>query len=352
MNVLRYRDYQGEVEFDEDKLIIRLLHIDDLITTEVDSASEAQAAFVELVDDYVASCIALGKEPGKPFKGSFNVRVPPGLHKQAAFMALEEGETLNSFVVSAMEEKLHADQDKLVTTEKSAKPNPGINWNGFLRFSLVTCPITLIPATPESEVTWVNRVSQADPLIVDIDQFVPRSEIDYLYLANPFYIVPEGGLGHDAYVVIREAIRSLNTVAIARVVLPGSEHVFAVEARDNGLVGTLVRRPSEVRDSFRDFSSIQDVRVTKDMLELAKHIVEKKLGRFDPEKFWDIYKVAPGEPLTKNQRGKPGAGAVPPTGSNIINLMEALRASLERNNQSRIQRKSTKDGSAKPARKS
>jgi predicted HicB family RNase H-like nuclease len=110
MSILQYKDYQGEVEFDEDHLVIRILHIDDFITTEVDSASKAHAAFVELVDDYIASCEELGKLPCKPFKGSFNVRMTPKLHKQVAFAAAAVGQSLNAYVVQAIEDKLHANE--------------------------------------------------------------------------------------------------------------------------------------------------------------------------------------------------------------------------------------------------
>jgi predicted HicB family RNase H-like nuclease len=115
MTILEHRDYQGEVKFDGDRLLIRILHIDDFITTETDRASEAQAAFVELVDDYIETCEQLGKQPNKPFKGSFNVRMPPKLHKQAAFAAVAASETLNAFVVSAIEERLRSDKVDLIS---------------------------------------------------------------------------------------------------------------------------------------------------------------------------------------------------------------------------------------------
>jgi predicted HicB family RNase H-like nuclease len=110
MTVLQYLDYQGEVIFDEDHLVVRILHIDDFITTNVDSASQAHVAFVELVDDYIASCRELGKEPCKPFKGSFNVRMAPKLHKQVALAAAAAGQSLNAYVVQAIEDKLHANE--------------------------------------------------------------------------------------------------------------------------------------------------------------------------------------------------------------------------------------------------
>jgi DNA end-binding protein Ku len=127
---------------------------------------------------------------------------------------------------------------------------------------------------------------------IEIDEFVPRTEIDDLYLVRPYYIVPDGKVGHDAYAVIRETIRSLDKVAIARVVLTNREHIIALEARDKGLMGMLLRYPYEVRDASEYFDDIQDVKITKDMLDLARHIVEQKSGHFEPGKFEDHYEAA------------------------------------------------------------
>jgi DNA end-binding protein Ku len=88
---------------------------------------------------------------------------------------------------------------------------------------------------------------------IEIDQFVRRSEIDDLYLARPYCLVPDGKVGHDAYAVIRETIRSLDKVALARVVLTNRQHVIALEARDKGLMGMLLRYPYEVRDAWEYF---------------------------------------------------------------------------------------------------
>src|SRR3981081_4544515 len=218
---------------------------------------------------------------------------------------------------------------------------PRANWKGFLRLSLVTCPVALFPATSDSEKISFNQINRntghrikymkvdadtgeevsSDDIMkgykvdtdtyieiskdeldnialestrtIEIDQFVPKSEIDELYLVRPYYIVPDGKVGHDAYAVIRETIRSLDKVALARVVLTNREHVIALEARDNGLMGMLLRYPYEVRNSAEYFDDVQDVKVTKDMLDLAKHIVEQKSGHFDPSKFEDHYETAP-----------------------------------------------------------
>src|SRR4051812_47781039 len=106
MTTLRYKDYQGSVEFEDGSLVIQVLHINDIVTTSVDRADAAQATFEELVDDYLATCKELGKEPNKPFKGSFNVRVSPELHRQIAMAAADLGQTMNSWVEKALETRM------------------------------------------------------------------------------------------------------------------------------------------------------------------------------------------------------------------------------------------------------
>ena len=189
---------------------------------------------------------------------------------------------------------------------------------------------------------------------IEIDEFVPRSEIDDLYLVRPYYIVPDGKVGHDAYAVIRETIRSLDKVALGRVVLTNREHVIALEARDKGLMGMLLRYPYEVRDASEYFDDIQDVKITKDMLDLAKHIVEQKSGHFEPAKFEDHYEAALQELLAKKQKGLPIAAAKKAPPSNVVNLMDALRASSEDSGKTALPGKpvkAAKKTSAKPKRK-
>jgi DNA end-binding protein Ku len=254
---------------------------------------------------------------------------------------------------------------------------PRANWKGFLRLSLVTCPVALYPATSEAEKISFNQINKktghrirylkvdadtgkevpSEDIIkgyqidrdrylevtkdelenialestrtIDIDEFVPRKEIDDLYLVRPYYIVPDGKVGHDAYAVIRETIRSLDKVALARVVLTSREHVIALEARDKGLMGMLLRYPYEVRDQAEYFDEIQDVKITKDMLDLAKHIVEQKSGHFDPSKFEDHYEAALQDLLNKKQKGQAIPKAAPKRADNVVDLMSALRASIK-----------------------
>jgi DNA end-binding protein Ku len=254
---------------------------------------------------------------------------------------------------------------------------PRANWKGFLRLSLVTCPVALYPATSDTEKVSFNQINRktghrikyakvdadtgeevanddimkgykidTDTYIevtkdelddialestrtIEIDEFVPKTDIDNRYLIRPYYLVPDGKVGHDAFAVIRETIRSMNKVAIGRVVLTNREHIIALEPLDNGLMGTLLRYPYEVRSEKEYFDDIQDVKITKDMLDLAKHIVDQKSGSFEPEQFEDRYESALVDLINQKRNGlKIPARAAPKTGDNVINLMDALKRSL------------------------
>src|ERR1700704_4933411 len=241
---------------------------------------------------------------------------------------------------------------------------PRANWKGFLRLSLVTCPVALYPATSESEKVSFNQLNRKtghrikyakvdadtgeevanedivkgykvdDTFIevtkeelenvalestrtIEIDEFVDRSEIDPRYLIRPYYLVPDGKVGHDAFAVIRDTIRSMNKVAIGRVVLTNREHIIALEPLDAGLMGTLLRYPYEVRDEKEYFDDIQDVKITKDMLDLAKHIVEQKSGTFEPDQFEDRYEQALIDLINQKRNGiKTTAKSPPKPGGN------------------------------------
>ncbi|HEY7423129.1 MAG TPA: Ku protein, partial [Gemmataceae bacterium] len=133
---------------------------------------------------------------------------------------------------------------------------------------------------------------------------------------------------HDAFAVIRETLREMNKVAIGRVVLTSREHIIALEPMEKGLVGTLLRYPYEVRSEDEYFDEIQDVKVTKEMLDLARHIVNQKSGRFEPEKFEDHYETALVDLINKKRAGKPITPKERPRGENVVDLMEALRRSV------------------------
>jgi DNA end-binding protein Ku len=255
-------------------------------------------------------------------------------------------------------------------------------WKGYLRLSLVSCPIALYPATSEREKISFNQLNRetgnriryrkvdaetgeevaSDQIIkgyevakgkyveitdeeleaialestktIDIDEFVPRSEIDELYSIRPYYIAPDGKVGQDAFVVIRNIIEQMKMVAIGRVALTSREHVIAMEPRGKGLMGTLLRYPYEVRDESEFFDDIPNVKLTKDMMDLARHIVETKTGHFKPQAFEDHYEHALKELIEKKAKGeKIEIPKEQPTGK-VINLMDALRRSVQAEAQS------------------
>jgi DNA end-binding protein Ku len=254
---------------------------------------------------------------------------------------------------------------------------PRAYWKGYLKLSLVSCPIALFPASSEREKISFHQINkktgnrikyrkvdadsgaeveasdiikgyevgkgeylELDPeeleavaieskRIIDIDEFVPKKEIDELYLNNPYYIVPDGEVGTQAFAVIREAIKQEGMVAIGKVVFTSREHVIALEPRGKGMMGVTLRYPYEVRKEEDYFDEIPDEKVPKDMLELAKHIVEKKAGHFKPEKFDDRYEDALKELLKKKQSGQKIERPTEHAPAKVINLMDALRRSVQ-----------------------
>ena len=253
---------------------------------------------------------------------------------------------------------------------------PRANWKGFLRLSLVTCPVALYPATSDSEKISFNQINKntghrikylkvdadtgeevsnedimkgykvdTDTYIevskeeledialestrtIDISEFVPKSDIDPRYLIRPYYLIPDGKVGHDAFAVIRETIRSMDMAAIGTVVLTNREHIIALEPFEKGLMGTLLRYPYEVRDEKEYFDEIQEVKVTKDMLDLAKHIVNQKASTFEPEKFEDHYEEALTELINAKRQGKAIGRKPRSRGENVVDLMDALKKSI------------------------
>jgi len=198
------------------------------------------------------------------------------------------------------------------------------NWKGVLRLSLVTCPVEIIPAAEgtagDEAARRIHDESRLRSDTIEIDEFVARSDIDSRYVIRPYYLVPDGNVGHDAFAVIRETIRAMDKVAIGRAVLNNKERQIALYPHDKGMVGMLLRYSNEVRDPAQDFRNIQEIKVSKDMLDLAKHIVERMSTSFDPDKFERQHKNAPTEPREKNQIGWPIASA----GGNVISLRDAL----------------------------
>jgi DNA end-binding protein Ku len=250
-------------------------------------------------------------------------------------------------------------------------------WKGYLKLSLVSCPIALYPGTsPTERVSFrqINRKTgnrlrqqlvdevtrepvegenkgrgyqcaknayipvdddELDAIAIEsthtikIDSFVPREQIDERYLDSPYYITPDGQVGQEAFAVIREAMRGKGIVALGRVVLAKRERPIMLEPWDKGLTATTVRYPYEIRDAKEYFDDIPDVKVEPDMLKLAEQILQSKATDFDPSRFVDRYEEAVVAMLKKKQAGLPvSCERATPRPQNVVNLMDALRRSI------------------------
>ena len=255
--------------------------------------------------------------------------------------------------------------------------SPRPYWKGYLKLSLVSCPIALHAACSSTERICFRQINRktgnrlrqqlvdeetreaveahdkargyeigkgqyllvedqeleaieiASTHTIDIDSFVPRSEIDQRFFDTPYYITPNDPVGQDAFAVIREAMRRKALVALGRLVLAKRERVMALEPYDKGFVGTTLRYPHEVRNATDYFADIPELAPSPELLRLAAHILDGKLKAFDPSGFRDRYEEALMAHLKAKQAGMPPR----PTQNwaaprRTINLMEALRRSI------------------------
>lgn len=267
-------------------------------------------------------------------------------------------------------------------------------WRGYLKLSLVSCPIALYSASSSTERVAFRQVNKKtgnrlrqqlvddvtrEPVegedkgrgyeyaknsylliddeeleavkiesshTIEINSFIPRAQIDERYFDSPYYIIPDDKVGQEAFAVIREAMRDKKMVALARVVLAKREHVIMLQPWDKGLMGTTLRYPYEIRDSKEYFDEIPDVKIAPDMLKLADHIVESKKADFDPSQFVDHYEEAVVDMIKRKRAGLPAQPQkISPTAPNVVSLMDALRRSI-------AEEKGTKAPSSKaPAKK-
>lgn len=249
------------------------------------------------------------------------------------------------------------------------------NWKGFLKLSLVSCSVALYTATssgqrvrfhiinrktgnrirnevvdaetgkevePEDRVKGyeidkgeyilieddeLDNVALESTHTIDIEEFIPVSEVDRIYLDESYYIVPQDEVAEEAFAVIREAMRKEDLAGLSRVVIYRREHLLLLRPRGKGLLATTLRAKGEVRDEKDYFDDIPDVKVPADMLKLATHILDTKKGHFNPDKFDDRYEDALKALIKAKHAGKPAPVLAEPRPSNVINLMDALRRS-------------------------
>ena len=182
---------------------------------------------------------------------------------------------------------------------------------------------------------------------IEIEKFVPLSQIDARYYDSPYYVVPNDKVGQDAFAVIREAMRDKKMVGVGKVVISKRERPIILEPFGKGLRGMTLRYPYEIRQEDEYFADIPDVKIPKEMLQLAEHIVETKAGDFDPSEFEDTYEVAVVDMLKQKQAGKTVSKAAPKVAAaQTGNVIDLLKRSLEL---SQKQSKKTKAPSLVPA---
>ena len=249
-------------------------------------------------------------------------------------------------------------------------------WKGYLKLSLVSCPVKLFTATSSSagKVSFnmlhkdtKNRVNMKyhDPELgeveradlvkgyqfekdryvvispeeldaieiessktIDIDGFVDAADIDPIYLDSPYFVAPDGPIAEETYAVILEAMRQAKKVAIARIVLSGRERLVAIHPRERGFLLTTLRTGKEVRAAAEYIDELK-AKVSDDMLTMAKTIIGGKAIHFDPEGFEDRYEMALMDLVKSKINGGEPVIAKAPERGNVINLMDALKASLD-----------------------
>lgn len=270
-------------------------------------------------------------------------------------------------------------------------------WRGHLKLSLVSCPVAIYNAITASEDIRLNmlnpetgnrirmktvdaetgeEVARADTVkgyefqkdqyvtltneeldelriesstIMEIEQFVPRDALDPRYYDHFYYVIPDGEAGEEAYAVIREAINKSGTFAVTRAVISRKERVIALRPCTKGMMGYGLREETDIRDTDAYFEDIEEVSVDKDMLSIAMQLVEKKTAEFDPSKFEDRYEARLRKLIEAKTQGieledEPEA-AVP----NVVNLMDALKRSLEGGRSGRKPSANDDDGEQKSA---
>lgn len=251
------------------------------------------------------------------------------------------------------------------------------SWQGHLKLSLVTCPIALYNAiSPRGDVHFnlinpdtgnrirmvtvdagteepvdrkslvkgyevtkgeyitvtpeeIDSVRLESTKTIEIEKFVPQEEIDRLYWDNPYFMAPDGKMAAEPFQVIREAMKRSGQIAVGRLVMSQRERLVALEPRDKGIIATTLRSHDEVRSAKEYFSEIHDGKPDKEMITIAEKIIHQKMADFDPSEFNDRYEDALRDLIKQKQKGHKITKVEEPEETNVIDLMDALKASLK-----------------------
>jgi DNA end-binding protein Ku len=254
---------------------------------------------------------------------------------------------------------------------------PRSSWKGYLKLSLVSCAVALYNASSASERVSFNNLNRktgnrlkqnlvdsvtGEPVdtaervkgyqvakgqyvmvedseiealkiestrTIEIETFVPAAEIDQIYVDSPYYLAPDDKVAEEAFAVIREAMTRKKMVGIGRIVLARRERMLMLQPRDKGMLATTLRYPYEVRAGQEIFDEIGEVKLPGEMLDIAQEIINRMSGHFEPETFTDRYEEAVVAMLRAKQQGETFTMAEPAAPANVVNIMDALKKSLE-----------------------
>ncbi|MEM7058512.1 MAG: Ku protein [Pseudomonadota bacterium] len=273
---------------------------------------------------------------------------------------------------------------------------PRAYWKGYLKLALVSCPVKLYSATSSSsKISFnqlhkdtMNRVQMKyhDPelgeiersdlvkgyqfekdkyIIVDkeeldaiqiesnktieIEGFIDADDVDDLYLDSPYFLGPDGPIAEETYAVVKEALNRANKVAIARIVLSGRERMITLRPYGDGFLLTTLRTKEEVRDADKYFDEF-DKDLDEDLLQMAEMIIKQKEMEFDPSTFEDRYETALMELIKAKIAGKEPVISKAPEQGKVINLMDALKASIDEERMPAAASKPKAASKAKPAK--
>jgi DNA end-binding protein Ku len=248
-------------------------------------------------------------------------------------------------------------------------------WQGYLRLSLVSCPVALYTATTRTGEVHFNMLSKetnnrikmipTDPetgpversdivkgyeiekghyvvitdeeiknvrlettRTLDIERFVDDADIDRLYWNDPYFLAPDGDMAVEAFAVIREAMRKAGKVALGRLVMHQRERLMALEPRDKGILAYTLRNRREVRQADEIFEHIKAAKPPAQMIDIATKIIDQLEGPFDPSLFNDRYEDALRALIKEKEKGHTIKAPEEPKEAEVIDLMEALKRSL------------------------
>lgn len=276
---------------------------------------------------------------------------------------------------------------------------PRAFWTGYLRLSLVNIPVRLYPATTAERaiafhqihkptgkrvryqkiVPKVGPVENAeivkgyeyekgkyvliDPKEIDglkleskqsieLVRFVDEDAIDTRYFQTPYYLMPDGDLADEGYVLLRRALKETKKVGVGQFILRGHGNIVAIKPFEKGLLLEVLRHADAIRPAATLFDEIPDVKVDKEALDLAKELVTRKTGNFEPEQFKDEYAAAVWELIqAKLEDRAPEFVTEGPSGAKVINIMDALKKSVQEGKRTAAKSRAKKTASRSSARK-